>query len=345
MAWGQSEVSGIAEGAALKSSRGGMSPGGRNEAKVTSIRSSLFKKAAKGVTAAQPVGEQSERSNLVFKDSEEASVLDRSLTHTTNASMEMCPYGKANRKAWTRDIFALVHNGLRREMSDLSVILQAFKVIRENLSLTEYQELREWWTVFSAIIADYLQLEEKLLFPWALSATQRAETPDARADAFLASAPARSKTLRGATMAIAKMFSTLIDPLPETLRANAPPKSKLASDIVLHIDRVVSLVADYLWEEEMQLATVTSAACPESSERNRLFTQIVKFMTSDTVTRSEEWLVLQTRWMTDPKLAKAHTKALMLMATDCPYSKLQTQFEMKHAAVVSVFKVKGDLDI
>lgn len=317
-----------------------MASANRSEAKVTSIRSSLFKKAAAVVVVAQ---DAQQRSNLVFKDSDEASVLDRGLTHTTNASMEMCSYGKLNKKAWTRDIFALVHNGLRREMEDLSIILQAFKVIRENLSLTEYQELREWWIVFTAIIADYLLLEQKLLLPWALAATQRVSTSDARADTFLSGAPVRAKTLRGATMAIGKMFTTLLDPLPEMLRAQAPPQSKLASDIVLHIDRVISLVADYLWEEEMQLAAVTSAVYAESSERNNLFTEIVKFMTSDEVTRSDEWLVLQTRWMTEPKLAKAHSKALMLMATDCPYSKLQTQFEMKHAAAVSVFKVKGDL--
>lgn len=341
MAWGKSEVSGIAEGAALKSSRGGLSPASRNEAKVTSIRSSLFKKAANSVVS--QVQTSNTQQGLVFKDEGEAKVIDRTLIHLTNASMEMCPYGRVNKKAWTKDIFALVHNGLRREMSDLSTILQAFKVIRENLSLTEYQELRGWWTVFSSIIADYLLLEQKVLFPWVLAATKQAKTPDARADAFLAGASARSKTLRGATMAIAKMFNTLIDPLPDALKALAPPRSKLASDIVLQIDRIISLMADYLWEEEMQLAGVTSAVYSESSERNRLFTQIVQFMTSDSVSRSAEWLVLQTRWMADPKLAKAHARALMSMATDCPYSKLQTQFEMKHAAVVSVFKVKGDM--
>jgi hypothetical protein len=317
------------------------SPSARNEARVTSIRSSLFKKAAEnaGPQSSSPIPGQGAR---IFQCAEEASELDRSLTHLTNASLELCSYGKVNKMLWTKDIFALVHNGLRHEMKDLSLVLQAMKFIRENLTLNEYKELRAWWTVFSAIVSDYFQLEEKVLLPWVSKAVEEASIPDTRASSFLASTANRSHTLRGAIMGIGKLLSILCDPLPAPLRENAPAQAKIASDIVFDMDRVMSLIADYMWEEEMQLAAVTSAHYDAKAERDSIFTRVVQHMTSDISSCASEWLVLQTRWMTDPKIAKAHTKVLTAIF-DCPYSKLQTQFEMKHAAAVAVFKVKGGM--
>jgi hypothetical protein len=356
MDWSRSEVSGVAEGTMHTSA----SPQARKEdTRVTSIRSSLFKKAAEK-DASPPAGGGppgsaggspgcgsgpggAVPSELVFKNEAEIADLDRTLTHLTNSSMDMCEYGKgSNKSVWARDIFALLHNGIRCELRDLSTCLRALKSIRENLTLHDYKELRSWWTTFSSVITDYVGLEDRVLIPWVEAALAQATSPDTRASSFVAAASGRRHTLRGAILAIGRMFSTMCDPLPAPLRAKAPPQSKTATSIVMHMDRVISLIADYMWEEEMQLTGLLSAQYDERRDRDEILAAIVRHMTSELASKSSEFLVLQTRWMTDPKMAKAHTKALLAIH-DCQYAKLQSQFEMNHAAIVAVLKVKADI--
>lgn len=301
----------------------------------------MFKKAAESAGSSSGTGSQ-KGAPTVFKSSQEAEELNRTLTHLSNTSTQMCDFGKVNKRMWAKDVFALAHNGIRSELSDLSTALQALKAMRTTVTLNEYSDFRQWWGTFSSVVVDYLALEENVLMPWIHRAVENAEKRDHRAAEFLEASKGRRHSLRGAILAISKNFSALLDPLPPALQAKSPSKTKSAVNIVLHIDRVISLIADYMWEEEMQLSGVVSGNYPES-EKDKVLKSMIEFMTSERVSRSSEFLVLQTRWMTDPKLAKSHTKFITAIH-DCPYSKFQTAFEMNHAGAIAVLKVKGGLE-
>lgn len=351
--WGRSEVSGIAEGNMLKN-KPGCGGGGRA---ITSMRSSLFKKSAgaqgvKGVTAALAAAsilaetfeeeEAAPPGELIFKSEDEAGDMDRTLQHMQNESLNMCSYGKDNKRQWAKDIFALAHNGLRCELKDLSTMLQAFKFIRGNITTTEYADMRKWWTVFSGLISDYVGLETTVLIPWVEACLKESGSDDAGAKEFLEAAASRLKTLKGAALAIGKLFCIICDELPPALRAKAPSKQKAASSIMLHTDRFISLLVDFMWEGEMQLSGLLSDFYNEKLYREKLLTEMVNHMTEDSSARTDEWLVLQTRWMSDAKLARAHLRVLSNIHRFSPVKVLST-FEMQHAGIVLIMKTKADM--
>lgn len=351
--WGRSEVSGIAEGNMHRKRPGG---GGGGRA-VTSMRSSLFKKSAgaqgvKGVTAALAAasiltenGEEEEAAppgELIFKNEDEAGDMDRTLQHIRNESLLMCSYGKDNKRQWAKDILALAHNGLRSELKDLSTMLQAFTFIRGNITTTEYGDLRKWWTVFSGLISDYVGLETTVLIPWVGACLKESGRDDDGAAKFLETAAGRLKTLKGAALAIGKLFCIICDELPLALRAKAPSKKKAASSIMLHTDRFISLLVDFMWEGETQLSGLLSDFYDEKLYREKILTGMVNHMTDDSSARTEEWLVLQTRWMSDAKLARAHMRVLNNIHRFSPV-KLLSSFEKQHAGIVLIMKSKADM--
>jgi hypothetical protein len=335
--WGKSEVSDVAE-AKMRSSA---SPRARGGAKVTSIRSSLFKKAAQG--AATPNSPANAMQCEVFKSATEAAAMDRQLTFLSCPSTQMCSYGKdVNSKDWARDILALCHNGIRCEMLDLGVILQAFQNIREGLTIAEFSDLRGWWQTFNGIVMDFIVLEDLVMIPWMTKAVQSVSTPDERASSFLSLSVGRRQAIRMAAMQVSKAFGTLCDALPAALREKAPPSDENAIDIVVQLDKFIVLTADYMSDEETSLSETVSLEYKEKKERDAILHAIVNHMTSPQAHRLEEFMVLQTRWMSDSKIARAHAKVLTSIF-DCPISKFQTQFELSHAGIVAVFKIKGNL--
>jgi hypothetical protein len=340
--WHQSEVSSVAEARMQSPS----SAGKRGDARVSSIRSSLFKRAAQ--SAATGNGASNIPMNActsgIFKCADDVKELQQPLESSSSPSLQMCDYGKRGTDApWTKDVFALVHNGIRHEMEDLVVMLLAFQNIGDALVTVDFSELRGWWNTFSDIVEDYLDLEEKVIMPWVNAALTGQKSPDSKMALLVNESSVRRQGILDSLLQLRASFE-IVCKHGAAPRTSPVPVNMVALEIFRGLDNITVKIADYFTEEETLLSAMLSLFYPnEKDERDRILASIVKHATSGEAECVEEFLALQTRWMTDQKGAKAHQKFLQSVF-EFSQSKINSQFELQHAGTVAVFKVKGNIE-
>lgn len=336
-AWESSEV-GRAEATAF-------SPNEKSRKdKVSSIRSSLFQKHAKG-KAQKPAQQMTvDEAAPVFKSAVEAVPLQAPFSFEGNASLAYCDYGKVNKKLWTKDILALVHNAVRSELNDLTIVLRSIQKLDIQTRIGDFVKVRGWWQVCSGVVLDFLDLEMKHLMPWIQNAVENAKLQDTLCKDLVGIVPQRQKDLRDLVMSISKAFGDLCDPLAINLAKTKHETStaKKAMLVVNSLDALVSQTCDYMSEQETRLPpTLTAVYKSEKKERDPILTKVIKYF-GKSARKSETILVLLTRWMSDSKATKSFTKT-MLEIHECNYSSLQTQFEVHHAGFVHQFSVKAEI--
>jgi len=82
------------------------------------------------------------------------------------------PYGET----WSMDVFALPHNGIRRELVDLYKIMESLVKRHLDLRHSDIDDFYNWWEVFEGFVLAHFDLEEKVVFPWVTERVGLAKT-------------------------------------------------------------------------------------------------------------------------------------------------------------------------
>lgn len=337
-AWESSEVGDASEGDAITLGKY------TRKNKVSSIRSSLFQKNAKGMTQQSGKEMKTDEAASVFKTPNEAAPLQAPFTFDGSSALAYCEYGKVNKKLWTKDVLAIVHNAVRSELNDLTSLLLSAQKMGAQLRVRDFINIRDWWQICSGVVLDFLDLEVKYLMPWFRNALQNPKTKDVASEQLVESLPTQQKDFRDLVMNISKAFGDLCDPpaVNQVKDKQQTPTDKKAMLIVNSLDALVSKLADYMYEQENKLpSTLTSIYKSEKKERDPIVTKIVKYIAKN-ARKSEILLVLLTRWMSDSKAAKSFTKTIVGIH-GCNYSSLQSQLELNHAGFIHQFRVKAEI--
>lgn len=312
--------------------------------KVSSIRSSLFQKNVKGMANNSSQQSTVDEKAPVFMSPDEAEALEAPFTFQGNPSLDFCDYGKVNKKLWAKDVLALVHNAVRSELKDLTIILHSIQKLSARLRIGDFVRIREWWQTCCGIVLDFLDLEVKHLMPWYKFAAENTKKKDVACEEFFHISSGRQRDLRDLAMSISKCFGNLCDP-PVVNLAKVKQETSVAKKAMLlvnSLDALISQVCDYMWEQEKRLpVTLTSVYKSEKKERELVMNKIVNYVTKS-ARKSETMLVLFTRWMIDAKSVKGFLKVLQEIY-ECNYSSLQTQFEVNHAGFIHQFSVKAEI--
>lgn len=76
--------------------------------------------------------------------------------------IKMTPFGNS----WAMDSFALIHNAIKAELSDLYNIANVMQRRKLLLTLKDIDVFYEWWVDFREFTLQALTIEEEVLFPW-----------------------------------------------------------------------------------------------------------------------------------------------------------------------------------
>ncbi|PXF44705.1 hypothetical protein BWQ96_05562 [Gracilariopsis chorda] len=309
--------------------------------KVSSMRSSLFKKK-KAQKHDAIYGIKGERDHdPIFSLPVEVEALQVPFQHDT-ISLDYCDYGKANKKLWPKDIFAVVHNALRSELKDLSVLLRALKKVGPQLRVGDFSVIRPWWQVCSGVILDYIDAEEKYLIPWIEKAIEGQEASLKPSGQFFSEMGKKRAEIRGVVHDATNMLKDFCDAPDPTKGLAKMSNAQRAIMLMGCFDALVFRLGLYMTKEEEIFPEVLEGHyTSEKKERDQIIGKMVKFYVKKG-RRCDSMLVLLTRWMTDVKTQKSFKKAL-LDVHDCNYKFLQTNFEVTHAGFVQQFRVRAGL--
>lgn len=301
--------------------------------KVSSIRSSLFQKNARNEAAAH----HNSASVPVFTLQQEVQVLKAPFQFNSVAT-QYCEYGKANKKDWTKDILAILHNALRSELLDLITLLNCLKKLAMKSTISDFDGIRNWFQVCSGVVLDYCDMESKYLFPWIQeAATQNDSLADA--NKFFSQMPTRQQQIRDIVMSSSKSFGDLCNAGQTTSKMT---NAQMAILIMGGLDALVYQLFDYMLEQEKHLPPLlTSVYKSEKKEREAIMRKILKFITKKS-RRGDTTLVLFTRWIEDSKRQKTLVKELQIVCA-VNFAALQSQFEMNHAGFIHQFRVKAGM--
>lgn len=323
--WETCEV-GTNEGASLSSEgpRGG---------RVSSMRSSLFAKAKKATK-----GVENESAKL-FANEDDAASLRLPFQFAGSDAEKMCTFGKANKKNWAKDMFAISHNAVRCELGLVVELLECVKQIGARLTVGDIAQFRDWWESAAAVVLDFLDVETKVFLPWIADAVAGSDTSD-ECSKVAAAIPVTHSALRALLEKISGLFNRCISDSPKAVSSAGRGKDNICVDLVITFDRFITRILKHMYEQEVALPAVLTAYYKnEKEDRERLLEAIIT-ETSKGGRQPDLTLVLHTRWMTDAKGMKAYLRKVK-DCYDCSMSRLQSQFELTHAGTVAVFKVKA----
>lgn len=315
-----------------------------SRSKVSSLRSSLFQKHA---MMAEPINPQIEahHDTLIFQQAKDVQSNWISLTFDRHShALAYCEYGKNNKKAWPKDVFAFFHNAVRCELLDLTIILQSLQNHGPRLTVRHFALAKTWWQTCSALMLDYLDMEVKYLEPWiAIGLDENASQIDS-AMALFQAMPQRQQALRDKMVSVSKAFGSMCDMAPSA-SSSTVSNTDAAMDVhslpqktiqlVTLLDTFVIDVAKYIHDQEQVFTPVLCDAYKsEKKDKEVLMGKAIKHFVKKG-RKGDFMLVLLTRWMDDVKMAKVHTKMIQEWH-DCIYVTLVTQYENHHANLVQV---------
>lgn len=86
--------------------------------------------------------------------------------------LNLVPLGSS----WALDVFARLHNGIRRELIDLYNMIDSMQKRIQDLRTADLNMFFSWWDMFSSYMEVACDAHEKVLIPWV---TKRGRLPDA----------------------------------------------------------------------------------------------------------------------------------------------------------------------
>lgn len=85
--------------------------------------------------------------------------------------LNLVPLGSS----WALDIFARLHNGIRRELIDLYNMIDSMQKRIQDLRTADLEMFFSWWDLFSSFMEVACDAHEKILIPWV---KKRGKLPD-----------------------------------------------------------------------------------------------------------------------------------------------------------------------
>lgn len=161
-------------------------------------------------------------------------------------------YGKGD---WSLDILSLVHNAIRHECSQLSMLLtRCLDHQQEYATQRDAQTLHKWWKQFYVFVLTMFEMEEMLLYP----VLERRTTLPVQLQEEQRQHP-RRKIIR-ALRSVGRSFnSLLIDPIQNVLEMAVKAHSDFSYRILKHLynmERVLpSIIHDVLTKQEVSILT------------------------------------------------------------------------------------------
>lgn len=131
--------------------------------------------------------------------------------------LNLVPLGSS----WALDIFARLHNGIRRELIDLYNMIDAMQKHIQDLRTSDLKLFFSWWDLFSSFMEVACDAHEMVLFPWI---RKRAELPEALSES------ARSK-LNETVESMLGSFDTVYSQM-----SRRPPDETMAKIIKALVD-------------------------------------------------------------------------------------------------------------
>lgn len=86
------------------------------------------------------------------------------LNYRRPEGLNLIPLGSS----WALDVFARLHNGIRRELIDMYNMIDAMQKHIQDLRSGDLNLFFDWWDLFSSYIEVSFDLHAKLLVPWVL---------------------------------------------------------------------------------------------------------------------------------------------------------------------------------
>eukprot|EP00186_Timspurckia_oligopyrenoides_P002553 CAMPEP_0182446782 /NCGR_PEP_ID=MMETSP1172-20130603/5997_1 /TAXON_ID=708627 /ORGANISM="Timspurckia oligopyrenoides, Strain CCMP3278" /LENGTH=346 /DNA_ID=CAMNT_0024642861 /DNA_START=221 /DNA_END=1261 /DNA_ORIENTATION=- len=138
----------------------------KNKQMANAISSKLIasKDLEGGDAGANPV-DPSQYNNVDFLGSKKSTstryrkILSEALSEPP---MYLVPFGKG----WAEDLFALLHNSVRREVQDLYYIVNSMYKRSVDLSPQDVSDFYEWLSFFALLLDFFFQFDEKSLMHW-----------------------------------------------------------------------------------------------------------------------------------------------------------------------------------
>lgn len=315
------------------------------------MRSSLFqrnaRKSSQGAQAHSPSHHDSPNAHiLVFQLPADADALRCPFSFEATTSLNLCEYGKPNKKYWPKDVLAIVHNAIRSELLDLTVILKALQRLGNRLIIADFLTLRPWLYVCTAIILDFLDMEARVILPWFAAAFGYGKSDD-NANKLFTDLPKRQAAIReiilNSSCALSEMCEVPTKSSPANLKSGVGLEGLTTAQRTLlllgSLDALVSETCDYLEDQEKLFPTglATVYKCEKKDGKNVWNAIIKDYATS--ARKPECALPLLVRWLTDVKAAKTLTKTLAEFHK-YNYANMLSQFEIHHGGFAQRLKAR-----
>lgn len=74
---------------------------------------------------------------------------------------------EGSNSSWARDIFAYSYNMLRKETTDLLLILYSLESLPQaSVTKADFRQLFEWFSVYRELVLLVLWLDDEVIFSW-----------------------------------------------------------------------------------------------------------------------------------------------------------------------------------
>jgi len=105
----------------------------------------------------------------IVGDASDAYEIPKAQLKVAKDALRYSPFGGR----WSQDIFSLPHNGVRSELRDLSVLSRAIWQLGVAAEAEDVELFLSWWYVFEGFTVEYFDFEERVLFPYLITSTDR----------------------------------------------------------------------------------------------------------------------------------------------------------------------------
>lgn len=157
------------------------------------------------------------------------------LNYRRPEGLNLIPLGSS----WALDVFARVHNGIRRELIDMYNMIDAMQKHIQDLRSGDLKLFFSWWDLFSSYIEVSFDVHQKVLVPWIL---KRGSMPDSLGEEV------RSNMKRTVSSMLSN-FDTVYSQLPRR-----PPDETMAKIIKSLVD--MHPIVEYLESFENNIPEV-----------------------------------------------------------------------------------------
>mmetsp|Transcript_2991 Transcript_2991/g.9167 ORF Transcript_2991/g.9167 Transcript_2991/m.9167 type:complete len:489 (+) Transcript_2991:152-1618(+) len=226
---------------------------------------------------------------------------------------------------WALDIFASLHNSIRREMMDLYFILGEMRKMYLGIREADINRFFDWFELFSAYLLDYFAVEEEVIYPWI-------EKKGAKLQGELGTR--NRMQMRGK---VGHVIFRMDD-----ARENSFPYlnySEQFKKILEFIDMFSSKILDYFTAEELDLPPIINKYY-KPSDKKKLDKEIVKFF-MEQGRYPWAYICVLTRWMDSDRSKISFLNTHLNTRQKLEYRSWPSQFHDEHVCYIGYFSKRA----